>query len=274
MRFPVRSGGAGARAGKFGGSSAEFLEHREYSPGDDARRIDWAAYARSQNTVIKRFRAEEDAWVRLVVDASGSMAFGEPTKFTHAQRIAAALGYLALAQGERVDTCFAPAGQRPDGTAGMSTSDPVRGASARGRLLRGLANHGPRGPGRLAESALKLMAHAKVKTAIVVLSDFLEDGVEDALARLAARGHTLFLVQVLSREELQPDLFGDFLLEDAETGDQLPFTADEQSIAQYTHALGALQTRLRELAIASRGRFVSTSSDEALSDLLPRFVAA
>lgn len=269
MRFPVRSGGAGARAGKFGGSSAEFLEHREYAPGDDARRIDWAAYARSHNTVIKRFRAEEDAWVRLLVDASGSMAFGEPTKFTHAQRVAAALGYLALAQGERVDTCFAPAAQ-----ATLAHSDVLRGASARGRLLRALAGHGPRGASRLADTALRFVSHAKSKTAVVVLSDFLEDGIDAALSRLAARGHSLFLVQILSREEHSPDLFGDYLLEDAETGEQLPFTADDQSLAEYQAALTALQTRLREIAIASRGRFVVTRSDEPLSDLLPRFVAA
>ena len=266
MRFPVRSGGAGSRAGKLGGSSAEFLEHREYAPGDDARRIDWAAYARSQNTVIKRFRAEEDAWVRLVVDASGSMAFGEPTKFVHAQRIAAALGYLALAQGERVDACFAGAG---GGTPGV-----LRGAGSRGRLLRALAGHGPRGSGKLADAVSRLLATAKSKTAIVVLADFLEPGAEAALSRVAARGHVLFLVQVLSPEELQPTLFGDFLLEDAETGDTLPFTADEQSIAHYMQRLGELQGRLRELAIASRGRFLVTSSSEALSDVLPRFVSS
>lgn len=264
MRFPVRSGGAGARAGKLGGSSAEFLEHREYAPGDDARRIDWAAYARSQNTVIKCFRAEEDAWVRLVLDASGSMAFGEPTKFVHAQRIAAALGYLALAQGERVDVCFAGAG---GGTGGV-----LRGASARGRLLRALSTLGPRGPGKVADAAARLALTAKSKTAIVVLADFLESGVDEALSRLAARGHTLFLVQVLSPEELQPTLFGDFLLEDAETGDTLPFTADEQSLAQYMQRLGGLQARLHQIAIGSRGRFVVTSSAESLSALLPRFV--
>ena len=267
MRFPVRSGGAGARAGKHGGSSAEFLEHREYAPGDDARRIDWAAYARSQSTVIKRFRAEEDAWVRLVVDASGSMAFGEPTKFTHAQRIAAALGYLALAQGERVDSCFAPALAGP-----MATSDVLRGASSRGRLLRGLSGQGPRGPGRLADSALRFMAHAKTRTAVVVLSDFLEDGVLEALSRLAARGHVLYLVQVLAPEEVQPQLFGDFLLEDAETGDTLPFTADEESVTRYLQILAELQGRLRELALASRGWLVTTASDESLSVLLPRLV--
>lgn len=265
MRFPVRSGGAGSRAGKFGGSSAEFLEHREYAPGDDARRIDWAAYARSQSTVIKRFRAEEDAWVRLVVDASGSMAFGEPTKFVHAQRIAAALGYLALAQGERVDACFAGAG---GGTPGV-----LRGAGARGRLLRALAGHGPRGPGKLADATARLLATAKAKTAIVVVADFLEDGVEGALSRLASRGHMLFLVQVLSPEELAPTLFGDFLLEDAETGDTLPFSADEHSIAQYIHRLEALQARLRDVAIASRGRFVATSSSEPLREVLPRFLS-
>ncbi len=265
MRFPVRSGAAGSRAGKLGGSSAEFLEHREYAPGDDARRIDWAAYARSQNAVIKRFRSEEDAWVRLVIDASGSMAFGAPSKFLHAQRIAAALGYLALAQGERVDARFA-------GECGGATSV-LRGANARASLLRVLARAEPRGPGMLADSAQRLMATARTKTAVVVIADFLDRSIEAALAAVAARGHVLYLVQVLSPEELAPSLSGDFLLEDAETGETLAFTADEHSIADYMRRLGELQARLRALAIASRGRFLVTSSSDALSEMLPRFVA-
>lgn len=264
--FPVRSGAAGARGSKHGGSSAEFLEHREYAPGDDARRIDWSAFARSRKVVIKRFRAEEDAWIRLLLDASGSMAFGEPTKYVHAQRICAALGYLALAQGERVDACVA--------SKERARTEVLRGAAARAPLLKTLDSRGPRGQARLAEVLRASVAQSKHHVAFVVVSDFLEPEVIEALRHAAARGHLLVLLQVLSPSEIDPALFGDFNLQDAETGQTLPFSADDLSLAEYRRALGELQDTLRRIAHGTRGRFELSAAGEPVAELLQRLIAA
>src|SRR5262245_26111442 len=72
LTIRARSGASGEHTARRRGGSAEFLEHRPYAPGDDLRRVDWAAYARSGEPVLKIFRAEEDVVVRLVCDASAS----------------------------------------------------------------------------------------------------------------------------------------------------------------------------------------------------------
>jgi uncharacterized protein (DUF58 family) len=112
LKVDVRSGGAGERLARRRGGSAEFQEHRPYAPGDDLRRIDWLAFARSGVPVVKTFRAEEDVVVRLLVDASASLDFGNPRKIEVSRRIAAAVAYLALAESERVQVLVARAAFR------------------------------------------------------------------------------------------------------------------------------------------------------------------
>src|SRR5258706_313471 len=101
MRVVARSGGGGDHLAKKRGGSAEFLEHRPYAPGDDLRRIDWLAFARTGEPVFKLFRAEEDIVVRLVVDASASLDHRTPTQLLAAKRLAASIRYIALGESER-----------------------------------------------------------------------------------------------------------------------------------------------------------------------------
>src|SRR5919201_1138170 len=80
----------------------EFADYRKYSPADDLRRVDWNAYARLGTLHVKQSQAEHDTALYLLVDASPSMDFGEPPKFLAARRLAAALGYIALAHLDSV----------------------------------------------------------------------------------------------------------------------------------------------------------------------------
>lgn len=107
LEIRARSGGAGEHLARRRGSSSEFHEHRAYAPGDDMRRIDWAAYARSGEPILKLFRAEEDVIARIVCDASLSLGFGEPLKLDTAKKLAAAVGYMTLARSERAQLFIA-----------------------------------------------------------------------------------------------------------------------------------------------------------------------
>ena len=78
------------------GASIEFKDFREYTPGDDPRTVDWSVYARLGELVIKLFRQEEELDLWVLLDTSGSMDFGEPNKFVHARRLAAALAYIGM----------------------------------------------------------------------------------------------------------------------------------------------------------------------------------
>src|SRR5215470_3570162 len=84
------------------GGGIEFADHREYTPGDDFRYLDWNLYARHDELLLKRFQEEEDLHVYFLLDSSRSMAFGKPPKFDFARQVAAALGYIALADLDRV----------------------------------------------------------------------------------------------------------------------------------------------------------------------------
>src|SRR4051812_9644203 len=84
------------------GGGIEFADHREYTPGDDFRYLDWNVYARHDELLLKRFQEEEDLHVYVLIDCSASMGFGTPPKFDFARRVAAALAYIALADLDRV----------------------------------------------------------------------------------------------------------------------------------------------------------------------------
>src|SRR5919204_3313129 len=84
------------------GTSIEFADYRDYSHGDDLRRIDWNTFARLDRLFLKLFMEEEDLHVYLLLDASRSMDFGSPTKLDYARRVAAALGYIGLVNYDHV----------------------------------------------------------------------------------------------------------------------------------------------------------------------------
>src|ERR687884_718739 len=84
------------------GGGIEFADHREYTPGDDYRYLDWNLYARHDELLLKRFQEEEDLHVYFLLDCSRSMAVGDPVKFDFARQVTAALAYIALADLDRI----------------------------------------------------------------------------------------------------------------------------------------------------------------------------
>ena len=103
-RFPMLGNVSGRHRSPIRGSSLEFAEYRKYVPGDDTRRLDWRAYARSDRFYIKEFEADTNLRMCLVVDTSGSMDFADdgPSKLDYARRVAGTLAYLATQQGDAV----------------------------------------------------------------------------------------------------------------------------------------------------------------------------
>ncbi|HEU4410198.1 MAG TPA: DUF58 domain-containing protein [Polyangiaceae bacterium] len=267
-RLVVRaaSGGSGERRSRRRGSSAEFEDHRPYSPGDDPRRIDWSAYARTGEPVIKLFRAEEDAVVRLLVDASASMTFGEPPKFEAARRFAASLGYMALAGAERAQLFGLREGR-------LEARPASRGRGGVGRLLRELGALEASGAGGLAAAIDRALGQAARPGLLAVVSDFFDPSpVTAALARARAAGHALGLVQVVAPEEIAPALEGDLSLVDAETGQTVELSADADAIAAYVRRFEGLCASLDAFARRHGATYVRMRSDEPVLGPLRRFV--
>ncbi|WP_394839992.1 DUF58 domain-containing protein [Pendulispora rubella] len=267
LRVRARSGAGGDHLGRRRGGSAEFLEHRPYAPGDDLRRIDWLAFARTGEPVFKLFRAEEDIVVRLVLDASASLDYGTPTKLVTAKRMAASIGYMALAQSERTQVVAANAGD-------FRMSEPTRGRASLPALLRALDGVDARGGTDLARTIDTVVQRSARPGLLVVLSDFMDPGPFDlAISRAASAGHDVALVQVLAQDEIEPNFEGDLAFEDAETADLVEVTVDARAIEAYLARLNGLLATVRALAKRCRGIYVRTTNVEPTISPVRRFVA-
>jgi uncharacterized protein (DUF58 family) len=272
LEIRARSGAAGEHAAKRRGGAAEFQEHRYYEPGDDLRRVDWLAFARTGQPVVKLFRAEEDVVVRLLIDASASLDFGDPSKIAVARRLAAAFGYMALAGSQRAQVLVAGGREATSGLTRRSSARRGRGGLA--GLLRDLDRDTPKGSVDLARALDDVIVQSARPGMLVVLSDFFDAGpVTAALTRAVVAGHDVALVQVVDRGEIEPKLEGDYELEDAETGQTVSITMDASSIDAYVIRFAGLVEELRAWARRHRASYVRVTTDEALEGAVRRFVA-
>src|SRR5712691_7914348 len=98
----AKSSARGERRSRARGQSVEFADYRNYTHGDDFRYLDWNLYGRLERLFLKLYEEERELPVRIFLDASESMTFGEPRKFDFARQVAAASGYVALCGFDRV----------------------------------------------------------------------------------------------------------------------------------------------------------------------------
>lgn len=256
----------GERLTKKKGVSIEFDDYREYSEGDDLRHLDWNVLARLDHSVIKTYRDEEDLAVHLLLDASASMSFGEPTKFACAKRIACAVGYVALCGGDAVyPHLIADA---------RSAVSPLRGRSAYHRLAAWASGASPEGK-RSLSSALRAFAVSQARPGLaVIVTDAMDPDVFSSVRVLNGRGHEVCVLQILADIELRPDLEGDLRLLDSESNADVEITANSFTLREYAARLKAHNERLNEECLRAGGRYALIRSDAtietAVRDVLRR----
>jgi uncharacterized protein (DUF58 family) len=229
------------------GSSVEFADYRNYAQGDDLRRVDWNVYARLERPFVKLLEEEEDLAVHLLVDGSKSMEWGEDeyNKLDYALILAAALGYIALAAGDRLTVTVlrasplnldpSPAERERGGSAGAgvrashgaSQFGPARGRGLILRLLDFLDEQGGEGQTDL-NSALRdyALTAGRPGLAFLISDLFSPSGYQEGLSVLQGRGYEVNLLHLLSPDELDPPLAGDLRLVDVETGQGQEVTLD------------------------------------------------
>jgi len=186
------------------GQSVEFAEQKEYAPGDEIKHIDWRAFAKLDKYYVKRFEMETNLRALLVLDASGSMAYGRGamTKLQYASVCAGALAYLLARQGDQVGLCVAGDGGTSEGVREFLpfASSPTHVQELL-RMLEGSQGKGP----TLLPAALDFTAEKAGRRALVVVLSDLFDATEQslpALKMLRSRRHDVLLLQTLDREEL------------------------------------------------------------------------
>lgn len=263
----VRAAGSrseGLRLGARGGASGEFRQHRDYAAGDDPRYLDWNLFGRLEKLFLKEFSPEREGRALVLLDGSASMA----AKFDFARRLAAAVGYVALAGGDRLTAvAFTAESAR--------TLSPRPGPAGLYELLDFLARLAPEGRSgfRAAAERAADAAGGHGRGAAVWISDFWTEPAAWAdAALLAARGFDGALLRVLSPAEVRPEFAGALVLADAETGERLALPGAEAAAAAYESAAAAHAAELAAFAARSRLRLASATSDqpfeEAALDLL------
>ncbi|HEX8834579.1 MAG TPA: DUF58 domain-containing protein [Abditibacteriaceae bacterium] len=250
------------------GSSVEFADFREYHRGDDIRRIDWSAYARFEKLYLKMFLEEEDLDITILLDASLSMSFGEPTKLRSAQQIAAALGYIGLTNFDRVGVATFDTNVR-------AWFPPARGRGAAGALFKFLETQQAQGAADLAACTKRVASMSRRSGVAVVISDFLlPDGYETGLKTLAARGYEVTAIQLLAREELEPKIVGDLKLVDAETGTVREVTISQSLLKTYKRKVDNYTADLRAFCLRYGMNYQLVANDTPIETTILRLLRA
>lgn len=269
----------GERRSKKRGQSVEFADHRPYVVGDDLRRIDWNLYGRLDRLFLKLFMEEEDLSVHLVLDASASLDCGEPHKFTFMQRVAMTLGYVALVNLNRV-ACTVFGGEliREDSPDDLPESAPsfplcslrdLRGRRRTRDLASFLCSILPGGPSDFREAAKRIALARRGKGVMIVLSDFLmKEGYEDGLRLLVGRGYDVVAIQVLSPQEVKPDIKGDLRLRDTEDADSAEVTISAPLLKRYEATLNAYLAGLRDFCARREITLLTVQSNTPIDTLI------
>jgi len=248
------------------GASVEFADFRAYNHGDDVRRIDWAAYARFDKLYLKMFLEEEDLDITILVDASLSMSFGEPTKLRAACELAGALGYIGLVNYDRVSGATFGAGLR-------TQYPPARGKGATGGLFKYWERQTAEGTADFSETTRRLALQTRRSGICIVISDFLfPAGYETGLKTLAARGFEVTVIQLLAREELEPGLTGDLKLVDAEDGSVREISVTQSLLKAYKRNLDAYTGNLRAFALRYGMNYVLVGNDTPVEAIVTRML--
>jgi len=257
----------GERRSRARGQSVEFADYRSYVPGDDFRYLDWNLYGRLERLFLKLYEEERELPVTIFLDASESMAFGDPRKFDFARQVVAAVAYVALCGFDRVSLIAFP--DKPEEAATRGALRSVRGKKSALELFRNLGQLQAGGTADFNHALRRGALQARHAGLAVILSDFLDPaGYEDGLRALIGRRFQVSAVQILAPEELTPTAYGDLRLIDSETGGQQEVTFGKYRLKAYQQTVENYCQRLREYC---RGRgigFFRASSDTPLEELL------
>lgn len=267
-RKPMQGNVSGRHASPHRGASVEFAEYRKYVPGDDLRRLDWRAHGRTDRYYVKEYEADTNLRCCLIVDTSGSMGFSgqHGSKIDYARRIAAALGYLAVQQGDAVGL---------SGVAeGIVQSLPPRRNPAHLRVYFDLLERlKPSGETHLVRVLHELAETIRQRALVVIVSDFFVDPAElkGCFEHFRFRRHDLAAFQLLDPAEIGFNFQRPTRFLDMEGGPAI-FAEPSEIADRYHKALGNYLAQLRQVVIETGVDYHRVTLDESYERVLQRFL--
>jgi uncharacterized protein (DUF58 family) len=249
----------GERISKQKGVSIEFSDYREYTTGDDLRHLDWNILARLDRPTIRTYQDEDDLAVYILLDASASMSFGSPSKFTTAQKIAVALGFIGLCGQDRVTPVII----------GMPGERSVRGRASLTALNRWAGSAAPVSHVPVSQGIQSfLKARGSRPGMVVCITDGLDPDAPAAIRSIGARGHESVVIQILSKVDLDPEMEGDLRLIDSESDPAVEITATDDAITIYRQNLAGHCREVERSANSAGGRYLRVESHQSVLDLI------
>lgn len=212
-RWVVEGMMSGVHRSRAKGFSVEFEEHREYSPGDEIRRIDWKALGKFDRYFIKEYEDETNLRAYLCLDSSASMDYASDgiTKFDYGCTLAASLAYLILKQQDaaglvtfsnRIESFIPPRAKRDYLT----------------QILRALESRGPSGETNVGKILEEVAAQIKRRGLVILVSDLLDEPEQilKSLRLFRFKGNDVIVFHLLDPAELELPFDGNILFEDLE----------------------------------------------------------
>jgi uncharacterized protein (DUF58 family) len=200
------------------GVSVEFASYREYAPGDDLRRLDWRAYARSNRHFVKQYEEESNLRATILLDASASMKYGEGalTKYDYAATVAASLASLFVQQRDAVALAVFDASERVF----------LRAAATQAQLAKiidVLERSRPERESDLGGVLAQVCDKIKSRGLVIIISDLLVDldRFYKSLGRLQHDGHEVLIFQILDNDEIELPFKDSIVFKDIEGDEQL-----------------------------------------------------
>lgn len=242
------------------GSGVEFADHRDYAPGDDFRSLDWHAYQRFDRLLVRLFEEEEDLSIYIVVDSSESMGFRTGKKLRYAKQLAAALAYVGLANLDRVAVVAADSGV-------SMRLEPTRNKRRIFRVFDFLRRVEAQGDTDLGSALRTFAAQHKRRGLAILISDLYDPGgFERGINVLRYNKFEPFVLHVVDREDGRPELRGDVVLYDVETGEEREVTVTPSVLQRYHVEFEQYLERIERFCVSRQVAYfradVETSFDE------------
>ena len=246
------------------GVSVEFADYRNYTAGDDFRYIDWNAFARLDELLLKLYEEREDLHIYFLVDTSRSMTYGEPQKLLYAKRVAAALAYIGLSNLDRVSiTAFTDTDQERLPT--------ERGKGKIFTVLDFLDRIDGAGETNLQTAFHNFVHTTKRRGLVVLISDLFDpSGFTNGLNVLKFQKHDLFIIHIIDEREAEPTLLGDYHLVDVETDQLRPVTVNESHIKRYKALFQKYCEDLDRYCVQREIGFIRTTTQLPFDELILR----
>ncbi len=265
----------GTRRSPKKGSSVEFADFRNYSSGDDLRRVDWNAYARLDRLFVKLFIEEQDVALHVLVDESTSMRWGNGQKFTLGCRLAASLGYIALASydragagfiSDRLGTYYGPLTGKPSWRVLWSFIGDRMDVVAPGRYAG--TGEIPASLTDLDGALVEFAARRPVQGVTMVVSDLFCRGYQAGVKALQAAGQEVALLHVTSPDEMAPMLSGELKLIDSETHSAREVSITPSLLRAYAHKAEAYVDSVKRFCVSRGAAYVHVRSDEQAGEFI------